>query len=125
MDEIHPEIYQNALAGLTLEHLGCTMWADDANGRYLPTGEYEWGATYTTQKQGSLNLRNLEQQAYLAAVRATNGSGAIDQPIATMLPLPLFVGEGAPLYAGGLGRFRCARCRPTCCRRVLEPSRSC
>ena len=99
----HPEIYQNALAGLTLEHLGCTMWADDANGRYVPTGGYEWGATYTTQKQGSLNLRNLEQQAYLAAVRATNGSGAIDQPVATMLPLPLFVGEGAPLYAGGLG----------------------
>ena len=99
----HPEIYQNALAGLTLEHLGCTMWTDDANGRYVPTGGYEWGATYTTQKQGSFNLINLEQQTYLAAVRATNGSGAIDQPVATMLPLPLFVGEGAPLYAGGLG----------------------
>jgi hypothetical protein len=99
----HPQIYQNALAGVTLEHLGCKMWADDAKGQYGPTGGYEWGATYTTQKQGSLNLTNFEQEAYLAAVRATNASGAINQPIATMLPSPLFVGEGAPLYACGLG----------------------
>ena len=99
----HPEIYQSALAGLTLEHLGCTMWTDDANGRYGPTGGYEWGATYTTQKQGSLNVTNFEQETYLAAVRATNASGAINQPVATVLPAPLFVGEGAPLYAGGLG----------------------
>jgi hypothetical protein len=99
----HPEIYQNALAGLTLEHLGCKMWTDDANGQYAPTGKYEWGATYTTQKQGSFNLTNLEQQAYLAAVQATNNSGAIAHPVATMLPAPLFFGEGAPLCAGGLG----------------------
>ena len=88
----------------------------------MPTGGYEWGATYTTQKQNSFT--NLEQQTYLAAVRATNGSGAIDQPVATLLPLPLFVGQGAPLNVADSGRFRCARCRPTCCRRVLEPSRS-
>jgi hypothetical protein len=99
----HPAIYQNALAGLTLEHLGCRMWADDANGRYRPTGNYEWGITYTTQKQGSVNAINLEQQTYLAAVRATNRSGATARPVVTMLPAPLFVGEGAPLYAGGLG----------------------
>jgi hypothetical protein len=99
----HPEIYQNALAGVTLEHLGCTMWADDVNGRYVPTGGYQWGATYTTQREGQLNLTNLEQETYLAAVRATNASGAIDLPAATVLPTPLFVGEGAPLYAGGLG----------------------
>jgi hypothetical protein len=99
----YPAIYQNALAGLTLEHLGCRMWTDDANGQYAPTGEYEWGATYTTQKQGSVNATNLEQQAYLAAVQATNSSGATAHPIVTMLPVPLFFGEGAPLYAGGLG----------------------
>jgi hypothetical protein len=101
----HPAIYQNALAGLTLEHLGCTMWTDDANGQYAPTGGYEWGATYTTQKQGSVNATNLEQQVYLDAVQATNSSGAIARPVVTVLPgaMPLFVGEGAPLYAGGLG----------------------
>jgi hypothetical protein len=100
----YPEIYTKALAGLSMEHLGCTRWADDANGQYGPTVDpYEWGITYTTQKEGSLNLSNLEQQAYLEAVAATNASGAIAQPIVTMLPMPLFFGEGAPLYAGGLG----------------------
>jgi hypothetical protein len=98
----HPAIYQNALAGLTLEHLGCTMWTD-INGTYGPVGAYEWGTTYTTQKQGLVNLNNFEQQAYLAAVRATNSSGATVCPVVTVLPMPLFFGEGAPLYAGGLG----------------------
>ncbi len=99
----HPAIYQNALAGLTMEHLGCTMWADDAKGQYGPTGGYEWGVTYTTQKQGSPNATNLEEAVYLAAVQLTDASGAIAHPVATMLPVPLFFGEGAPLYAGGLG----------------------
>jgi hypothetical protein len=99
----YPEIYQNALAGLSIEHLGCKMWTDDANGQYRPTGRYEWGATYTTQKQGSLNPTNLAEEAYLAAVRATNHSGATAHPVVTILPAPLFFGEGAPFYAGGLG----------------------
>lgn len=99
----HPEIYQNALAGLTMEHLGCTRWTDDANGQYAPTGEYQWGTTYTTQKQGSLNAANLAAQAYLDAIQATDQSGANAGRVVTMLPAPLFLGEGAPLYAGGLG----------------------
>jgi hypothetical protein len=94
----HPAIYQNALAGLSMEHLGCQRWADDANGKYSWTGDYEWGPTYTTPQQGSLNLTNLVKEAYLAAVQATN-----THPVVTMLPMPLFLGEGAPLYAGGLG----------------------
>ncbi|HEV7212247.1 MAG TPA: hypothetical protein VGN47_11105 [Blastococcus sp.] len=101
----HPGIYQRALAGLTVEHLGCTMWADDASGHYAATGGFEWGTTYTAQKEGSLNPHNFEQQAYLDAVRAVNRGGALDRPVATVLPgaVPLYLGEGAPLYAGGLG----------------------
>lgn len=99
----HPAIYQNALAGLSMEHLGCQRWADDANGKYSWTGDYEWGPAYTTPQQGSLNLTNLVKEAYLAAVQATNKSGATAHPVVTMLPMPLFFGEGAPLYAGGLG----------------------
>jgi hypothetical protein len=72
----NPAIYQKALAGLTMEHLGCTMWADDANGQYLPTGDHEWGATYTTQKRGLANVANLAQRAYLDAVHATDNAGA-------------------------------------------------
>jgi hypothetical protein len=99
----HPAIYQKAVAGLTMEHLGCQSWADDDYGNYVFTGEYEWGATYTTQRQGSLSPFNLEQQAYLNALWTTNNSGDIAYPAVTMLPVPLFFGEGAPLYAGGLG----------------------
>jgi hypothetical protein len=98
----HPEIYQNALAGLTMEHLGCQRWTD-VNGQYRWTGDYEWGATYTTGRQDSLNLTSLEQRAYLDAVWNTNRSGAIAHPVVTTLPAPVFFGEGAPLYAGGLG----------------------
>jgi hypothetical protein len=99
----HPAIYQKAVAGLTIEHLGCQRWTDDDYGNYVFTDEYEWGATYTAQRQGSLNLFNLEQQAYLDALWTTNQSGAIAYPAVTILPVPLFFGEGAPLYAGGLG----------------------
>ena len=99
----YPGIYQTALAGLTIEHLGCTQWADNANGQYAPTGEYEWGATYTTQNRDFTNLTNLEQRAYLDAVHGTNSSGANAGRVVAMLPAPVFFGEGAPLYAGGLG----------------------
>src|SRR5262249_1598511 len=68
----YPEIYQKALAGLTIEHLGCKMWADDANGNYVDTGNYEWCTTYTTKRQNSVNPSNLAQDVYLEAVAATN-----------------------------------------------------
>ncbi len=71
----------------------------------MATGGYEWGATYTCQRKGSAAVANAEQQAYLAAVQAVNGNGRPDYPVATVLPgaVPLYLGEGAPLYAGGLG----------------------
>ena len=97
----NPAIYRKALAGLTMEHLGCKLWADNANGKYVHTGHYEWGPTYTTPKRGLTDATNM--QAYLAAVRATRNSGAKAGRVVTMLPAPLFLGEGAPLYAGGLG----------------------
>ena len=60
-----PEIYPNALAGVTMEHLGCTMWADNADGEYVATGGYEWGSTYTTPRQGSVSVINYNlQQVY-------------------------------------------------------------
>jgi hypothetical protein len=62
------------------------------------------GAPLTPRKSRAwVNPTNLEQQAYLAAVQATNSSGATASPIVTVLPTPLFFGEGSPLYAGGLG----------------------
>lgn len=102
----HPDIYPHAVAGLTVEHLGCTRWGNDpATGAYGPTGGFEWGATYTMQRQGSLAPVNLEEQAYLAAIRNVNRDGYANTPVGTLRPgaVPLYLGEGAPLYAAGLG----------------------
>jgi hypothetical protein len=99
----HPGIYQAATLGVTIEHLGATRWAD-VGGQYMPTGGSDWGATYTMPRN-PLNPANAEQAAYLSAVAAVNASGWPDYPVATIRPgpLPLYLGEGAPLYAAGLG----------------------
>lgn len=102
----HPDLYPHAVAGVTVEHLGCTRWGNDpVTGDYGALGGYDWGATYTTQRQGSLAPVNLEEQAYLQAVRHTTASGWTEAPVATLRPgaVPLYLGEGAPLYAAGLG----------------------
>ena len=101
----HPDIYQAATLGVTVEHLGATMWTNDpATGQYVPTGGFEWGTTYTMQRD-ILSLVNAEQDAYLAALAAVNASGWPDYPVATVRPgtIPLYVGEGSSLYAAGLG----------------------
>jgi hypothetical protein len=100
----HPAIYQAAPLGVTVEHLGCTMWTDQA-GRYVPTGGYEWGTTYTMPHNAANTGSNAEQAAYLDAVAAVNSAGWPNYPVATVRPgaVPLYLGEGAPLYEGGLG----------------------
>ena len=99
----HPGIYQAATLGITAEHLGATMWADVA-GQYVATGSFDWSTTYTAPRN-PLNILNAEQHAYLSAAAAVNASGWPDYPIATVRPgpVPVYLGEGAPLYAAGLG----------------------
>jgi hypothetical protein len=102
----HPDIYQRSVAGVTVEHLGCTMWVNDpATGKYLATGGYEWGTTYAAQRSNSVNVTNAEQNAYLSAVAKVNKGAWPNFPAVTVLPgaAPLYLGEGAPLYAAGLG----------------------
>lgn len=100
----HPGIYQSAVAGLTVEHLGCTQWLGDAaTNRYYATGQYEWGVTYTCQHTASTSLVNTEQEAWLEAINAVAATGRPVGPVAAVQPTPLYLGEGAPLYAGGLG----------------------
>ena len=102
----HPDWARRSVAGVTVEHLGCTRWGNDpVTGAYGRLPGYEWGATYTCQRTGSTAAANLEESAYLAAVRAVNRSGHRFSPVATMQPgaVPLYLGEGAPLYAAGMG----------------------
>jgi hypothetical protein len=101
----HPHIYQAAVLGVTVEHLGATMWTNDPEtGQYVPAGGSEWSATYTMQRD-IISPVNAEKDAYLAAVRAVNASGWPDYPVATVRPgaFPAYVGEGSSLYAAGLG----------------------
>jgi len=99
----HPGICRAATLGVTVEHLGATMWASIA-GQYRPAGGAEWGTTYTMQ-HNPLNAANAEQDAYLSAVAAVNADGWPCYPVATVRPgpIPLYLGEGAPLYTAGLG----------------------
>jgi hypothetical protein len=102
----HPDICQRAAAGVTVEHLGCTMWMNDpVTGTYVATGGYDWGTTYTAQSRNAVNTVNAEQNAYMSAVADVSQSGWPNFPTATVLPgsIPLYLGEGAPLYAAGLG----------------------
>ena len=124
----HPDIYQAATLGVTVEHLGATMWTNDpATGQYVPTGGSEWGTTYTMQRD-ILNLANAEQDAYLAAVAAVNGSGWPDYPVATVqppLPSRSTSARARPSTPRGSAPFRCVPSPPTCCRQGMRSSRSC
>jgi hypothetical protein len=100
----HKSLWQHTQAGITVEHLGCTRWGNvGGTGAYRRLAGYEWGATMTCQKEVTVSPTNTEEQAYLAAVRAVNRSGWRNTPVATIQPTPLYLGEGAPLYAAGLG----------------------
>lgn len=102
----HPGWAKRSVAGVTVEHLGCTRWGNDPEtGTYGRMPGYEWGATYTCRREGSVAETNLEESAYLAAVRSVNRAGHRFSPVATLQPggVPLYLGEGAPLYAAGLG----------------------
>ena len=43
----YPDLIKKAAAALTVEHLGCKEWADDATMHYRPTGENEWAVAIT------------------------------------------------------------------------------
>ncbi len=43
----YPDLIKKAVAALTVEHLGCKEWADDAAMHYKATGENEWAIAIT------------------------------------------------------------------------------
>jgi hypothetical protein len=100
----HPEIIRRSVLGVTVEHLGCNAWWPNASGAYGPTGKHEWGTAYTMQRSGS-TAANAEEAAYLKAVAQTNKEGFANYPVVAVQPgvAPVYLGEGAPLYAAGLG----------------------
>jgi hypothetical protein len=48
--EKHPDLIRKAVAALTVEHLGCLEWMDDALLNYKATGKNEWSVAITPLK---------------------------------------------------------------------------
>ena len=46
---INPDLFKSAVGGVTIEHLGCTLWVDDPVRGYHGTGENEPYAIWTTE----------------------------------------------------------------------------
>src|SRR6185295_9191829 len=46
----YPELIKKAVAAVTIEHLGCEEWLDDASMQYKPTGKREWSVAITPSK---------------------------------------------------------------------------
>lgn len=43
----YPDLIKKTVAALTVEHLGCKEWRDDASMEYKPSGENEWAVAIT------------------------------------------------------------------------------
>jgi hypothetical protein len=87
--ETHPDIVKAAVAAVTVEHLGCEEWMDDAAMRYRATGKHEWSVAITPSKaMADLLLGALENSDDRAGVvnPATGG----------------FLGEGSALARAGI-----------------------
>lgn len=46
----YPDVIKKSVAAVTVEHLGCKEWMDDASFRYHATGENEWSVAITESK---------------------------------------------------------------------------
>jgi hypothetical protein len=87
----HPELIKKAVAALTVEHLGCREWADDASMRYRPTGKNE------------LTLVITEYESTAKAILSSfDGTG--DNRAVVVIPTPTgtYNGEGGALSRAGV-----------------------
>jgi hypothetical protein len=65
----YPEMIKNAVAAVTVEHLGCREWMDDASFNYKATGKNEWSIAITSSKvMGGLIVDALKGSIDRAAV---------------------------------------------------------
>jgi hypothetical protein len=73
--EKHPELIKKAVAALTVEHLGCREWVDDAAFNYKATGKNEWSVAITPVKStGTIMVDALRGSLdRAAAVNPVNG----------------------------------------------------
>ena len=83
----HPNLVKKAVASITVEHLGCQEWVDDASGKYAYTGKGDVSFCFTGN-QG------------IAQVMLNGVTGTGDNRVAIVRgPGP---GEGGALMAAGV-----------------------
>lgn len=118
----HPELWDgqndhlHAVAGLTIEHLGCTEWKDDlVQGCPLPTGALERDIVYTTNAameavylqacEGRSKIRSLTVSPRIATLMLGEGQPLHDVGIPTIssCPLPDYLCQ--ELIDGGISRL--------------------
>jgi len=87
----HPELIKKAVGALTVEHLGCREWADDASMHYRATGRNE------------LTLVITEYES-TAKIILSSFDGTGDNRAAVVIPTPTgtFNGEGGALSRAGV-----------------------
>lgn len=95
---MHPELWDGkeghakAVAGVTIEHLGCMEWRDDpGKGHPTPTGRLELDLIFTANQ--AMN------DIY---VKAASGRTKIRALTLAPLAAQAMLGEGQPLYASGI-----------------------
>jgi len=86
----YPDTIKKAVAAITVEHLGCMEWLDNAQMQYKPTGEPEWSVAITEMQTPGKVL-----------VEALQGSG--DRKTAVVNPVHGgWLGEGGSLARAGI-----------------------
>jgi hypothetical protein len=88
----HPEIIRRTVAWVTVEHLGCREWYDNAAGQYAPSGRDEMSYAITDFK--------VVAAAMLDGAKGPGGKGLGDRLAA--IRGPRVPGEGAAFYRTGL-----------------------
>jgi PA domain len=86
----YPDVIKKAVAAVTVEHLGCREWMDDASYRYHATGENEWSVAITETK--------VTGEALVEALK-----GSASRKTAIVNPVHGgWLGEGASLTRAGI-----------------------
>lgn len=89
--EKHPDLIKKTVAAVSVEHLGCREWIDNAEMKYEPTGKDELSYAVTgSEKVSRLMLESLP--------------GTADQRVAVVKPTPKgrYMGEAGGLVSAGV-----------------------
>jgi len=99
--EKHPDVIKEAVAAVTVEHLGCREWMDDAAMHYNATGRNEWSVAITPDRAMGRRLITLldGSRDRAAAVNPVNGG---------------WLGEGSVCHAPASRPSATSRSRTIC-----------